>query len=397
MNRWNHLHLRFADHCKSDVSARSVEDFDRLLLELEVLLIEDEQLHQQKDIDKTLDCLKYLLDVCKWKSGSAREIRAFVRIARWSDRRGFPETAGRAYERVLNLADASGDRELHIQSLEELGDIYRRKGNFDQAVTFQQKAAQLASNGFSPELEAHALNNLGVISIETGRLEEAETYLHKAIECLQVMWEPLLEGHIYNNLGVIYCIKGQPDAGCMEFQRALFCRDQAKDRNGFAETIHNLGLTFVEMNRLDDAEDYLDRALVIARELGRLQSIGNILLAKSELFLRKRDVVIGRRLAQEAMKSLRQMDDSLGVADAMRLMAEAEFQDGNLKHARHAVLDALKLNQQCSHLMGQAQCNELLYKIAIRRNNYDEAECSRKRAIELWLMLGNETAASRLQ
>lgn len=366
------------------------------MFELEVLLVEEDHAHCEQTIDDAARCLKLVLDNCTWPIGSHREIRAFSRIARWSARLGLQDLVFPVYQRLLQLTEAAGDQTLYIQSLEELGDLYRKQGDFARASELQRQAADRARAECHPELEAHACNNLGVIEVELGHLTEAEILLSQALELLESSPEPLLEGHVYNNLGVIQCIKGQPEKGCIEFNRALLYRDMARDRIGFAETLHNLGLTCTELNRWDEADDYLEKALMIARELGHNQSIGNIQLARSELALKREQIIISHKLAEEASQCYRRVNDPLGTADALKLQGEAAIRANRPDEAERLLEEALQLNEKFHHRLGLAQCREILFRICLMNNDHLKSELHRKAAIELWTHLGNDTAVFRL-
>jgi len=371
-----------------------------LLRDLEIGLIEEEYRVEKSDPEEILATIEMVLHHVPIGFNPPRTMHFLARAARWCERTHHSNSQAMAesvYRKLIEVAETCGDAEMAIQAQEELGDLYRKQGQFESGTELQLHAMKQADAQGMTALKAHALNNLAVIAIENGRIDEAFRYFNEALPLLDTEPEPLLEGHIVNNIGVIHCIRGNPEKAIIEFNRALICRSAARDRHGFAETSHNLGMAHLEMNHLDSAEDYLDRALHTARGLGDGPTVANILLSRSELFVKRNKPVIAGAVASEARALFEIFDDPLGLADSLRFMGESEMALFRYDSAERCLHKAFSLNEQYHHLLGVAQCAEALCRLIRQRSGSDET--IRKWAItasEAWLKLGNSAAAEAL-
>jgi tetratricopeptide (TPR) repeat protein len=323
-------------------------------------------------------------------------LRLLLKTARWAERHGFIDEAEQLYKNTGDAAVSAGDPEKYIQSLEELGELYRRCGRFKDAERCQNLALNSAQTHHIPQLAAHAMNNLGIIATEQGRLTPARDLFSNALDLLENDPEPLLEGHLYNNLGVLLCIEGRPEAAYPEFQRALTYRRQANDEKGFAETAHNLGMAMMDMGRFEDAEEHLGHALELSRKTKEKRLQGNILLSKAQLLLKLKLYPVALEYGKKALALLKRMRDPLGVSDAMRICGSALLEMNRLDAARTILNEGLQLASDHHHILGIAEIHEILMRVELRNAHTAEAEFHYKMSKKAFSQLRNEAAVARL-
>ncbi|MCD4655542.1 tetratricopeptide repeat protein [bacterium] len=396
MDRWINLHTSFRETFLSDSRGLNRKDQGALLLKLEVQLIEAEHVCPETKMDLISGCIRILSEHVSLGLFPERELRVLARSARWCERQGIQDLAETLYVKLIAGAEVEKNVEMQVQATEELGDLYRKLGKFNDAVSFQKTAFHTAEKNGLYNLQAHALNNLAVIKIESGDFDGATDLFDKALALLEKIPEPLLEGHIYNNLGVIRCIKGEQENAEIEFNRALIYRSRSRDQRGFAETSHNLGMAAMDSGLLDHAEEYFDRALIVARNVHDKLIEANILLSRAELFLKRNNPVIAGAVSAEAQTIHKRFDDPLGIADGLRISGEAEMAQFRNLSAEKYLQKSLELNTKYQHLLGQAQCYDALCRLADQSDKSAETKQWAHKAISLWQQLENEDAATRL-
>lgn len=397
MTSWSHLHTELQNRLKSGLDQINQQELGNLLLRLEVQLIElDYDSRMSTDVSVE-HCLRLVLGLLPLQLFPEREIRILNRAARWCERQGLSKLAAAYYETLISVSHDVGQTSTWIQGLQEFGDFVRKSGEFVKAEEYQLKAATLAKeNGFH-QLHAHSMNNIAVIAIETGDLGKATTCFEQAMELLEVWPEPQLTGHILNNLGVIYCIKGQPDQAILELNRALVYRSTAGDSRGIAETSHNLGMASMDLDHLDAAEEYLERALTLCRSLSDKQIEANIQLSRAELFNKQGNPVIAGSIALAAKQLHEKLGDPLGIADALRIYAETEYELMRYEVAQRALQKPLKVYREFNHLHGLAQCCELMSYIEAKSTASSKIEEWVSESIRCWTLLSNDSAVNRLK
>ncbi|MBN1295514.1 tetratricopeptide repeat protein [bacterium] len=391
MKRWKRHNQCLDRIFRTQPEARDRNEYAAALLETELLYI-DAWTGVSHDDDLLVEWSRWIVDQLPSGMFHDRELRVLIRSARWCDRIGEFALATQTYERAIDLAHRLDRSEWAIQSMEEMGDIFRKQGRYGEAETWQKRAAAEAGQAGLFSLEAHALNNLGVIDIERGRLDSADVFFQQALERLERIPEALLEGHINNNLGVLLCIRGKPERAIAELNRALLFRSSANDRIGYTETSHNLALASMETGRLDDAEMYIDRALRIAREIGDVAIQANVLLSRAELFLKRGNAVIAGMVAQEARDIVTRIGDPLGHADSLRIAGEAEMALDRYDSAGRILEKAYTMHLQLDHLQGIADCARALCHLAASRMDITAATQWARIAADAWTKLGNTTA-----
>jgi len=396
MNYCSSLHIRLREKLPPDSVESDKKVSGALLLELEVQLIEAEYVCPAVRRDHLIDCINLLNEYLPLNLYPERELRLLIRSARWCDKQGLQELAETIYQKLIVILDELKNPEILAQTLEELGDLFRKQGRFDEAVSYQKRAFDTAGRADLFNLQAHALNNMAVIAIETGNMEKAISQFEEALELLEKKAEPLLEGHIHNNLGVIKCIEGKFDAAGTEFYRALIFRAQSRDRCGFAETSHNIGMAAMDLDDYERAERYFDQALKVARSIDDKLLEGNILLSRAELFLKNLNPVIAGAVAIEAQAIHQQFNDPLGIADGLRIRGEAEMAQYREQSAETFLKKALDLNKKHMHVLGQAQCCDALCRLMHQTEDTAKTKGWAKQAVELWQQLGNQDAVLEL-
>ncbi len=154
-------------------------------------------------------------------------------------KKGDYDTAAIYYQKALEL-----DPSMALVYV-NLGVDYGKKGDYDKEIEYNQKALIL-----DPTL-VQAYSNVGLAYAQKGLYDEAFTYTQKAIE-LDPLYAPAL-----SNLGLIY---GQIN----HYEAALGLFEKAVNLNpNIAEIYGNLGLIHLKMGHVDKAIEAYQKAIVL--------------------------------------------------------------------------------------------------------------------------------------
>lgn len=149
---------------------------------------------------------------------------------------------------------------------DNLGDIFFRRGQVDQAVAQFQKALAIQPD------DEYAHNDLGTVFLQKGQVDEALIHFRKAVEV-----QPDHAQMLYN-LGTALLQKGQRNEAITQFQRAL-------ERRPGDATIHNsLGIAFFQEEQWDAAAAHFQEALRIQPDNARAHTnLGTALLRNGRI------------------------------------------------------------------------------------------------------------------
>lgn len=116
-----------------------------------------------------------------------------------------------------------------------LGNIYRNAGRFDEAIQELKQAISL----YNDYIDAH--NNLGVTYRKKGMLKEALSEYQKALQI-----NPRYP-YAHNNLGVLLAKSNYLDLAITEFSNAVACKPD------YADAYNNLGATYIRKGLYEKA------------------------------------------------------------------------------------------------------------------------------------------------
>ena len=205
-----------------------------------------------------------------------------------------------------------------------------RLGRYGAAISVAESAlAQFHARG-DRDGRMRSLNLLGVIAFERGHLDEAERNLGEALELARELDDSLMAARASNNLASLAQLGEKPEVALSLYRSALVSYQRLGDRRGMAETHHNLGLVFRQMGRLHDARETVEQAVRLADGAadGSLRAL--TLTGQAELYLGLGEVARARQDATVAQQLARTTGDEIGAAEAGRLRALVELEEGDL-------------------------------------------------------------------
>lgn len=150
-----------------------------------------------------------------------------------------------------------------------LGTIYDLRLEFQNALSCFAQAVQFAPN------DAASQNNYGHVLLKLGAVQSALPHFAKAVEL-----EPNLADTHYN-YGLALMVAGDPQQAIHEYREAERLCDQGLLKEALQAHLYcNLGYVLLTTSKVDEAEQYLQRALAIRPEYPQaLYSMGLLKIA----------------------------------------------------------------------------------------------------------------------
>ena len=129
-----------------------------------------------------------------------------------------------------------------------------RQGNLPGAAALAAAAeARFRARG-DADGRMRAENLLGAVAFETGQVGEAERYFGAALELAHGLDDSLMTARASNNLASVAHLTGRPELALSLYRTALLSYQRLGDRRGMAETTHNLGIAFRQLQQWTEAE-----------------------------------------------------------------------------------------------------------------------------------------------
>jgi tetratricopeptide (TPR) repeat protein len=190
-------------------------------------------------------------------------------------------------------------------------------------------------------LELRALNVSGAIALERGGLHEATHFFARAQEQAMEDSDQVTLGRCANNLGIIANLQGDYGRAVGAYTRAIAAYQQAQFGPGLAEAHHNLGITYREMQSLDQALTAAGAAIREADRLGDRRLKAQALAGRAEIRLARQEPELARREVERALAIHREMKDPVLETEDLRILAGALVAMGQTQEAETQLRDVI--------------------------------------------------------
>ena len=232
--------------------------------------------------------------------------------------------AGR-YGELLTYLSARSQEELEQSPMLTLlcGIAHSRLGRLDLGQQWAMVAQLRARMLGDRTLEVRALNVSGAVALERGGIDEASYFFTRAQEQAMQDNDMATVGRCANNLGVIANMQGDYARAVGAYTRAIAAYEQARYHRGIAESRHNLGITYREQGRLDQALEAADAAVRDAEWLDDRGFKAQALAGRAEIRVAQHEPKLAIREAQEALAIHRELKDGVLESEDLRILAVA--------------------------------------------------------------------------
>ncbi|CAB4023367.1 Nephrocystin-3 [Paramuricea clavata] len=280
-------------------------------------------------------------------------------------------------------------------SYSNLGTVYRAKDELDQAKDYHERALAIKKKQLSPDHVdvARSYSNLGTVYRAKGELDQAKDYHERALAMKEKQLSP---DHVdvarsYSNLGTVYRAKGELDQAKDYHERALAIKEKqlSPDHVDVARSYSNLGRVYRAKGELDQAKDYHERALAIKEkqlspdhvDVARSYSnLGTVYRAKGEL-----DQAKDYHERALAIKEKQLSPDHVDVARSYSNLGTVYCAKGELDQAKdyHERALAIKEKQLSPDHVDVARSYSNLGTVYRAKGELDQAKDYHERALEI--------------
>ncbi|MEU7138138.1 tetratricopeptide repeat protein, partial [Nocardia sp. NPDC046473] len=207
----------------------------------------------------------------------ARTVTLAGVLAGLLDRDGPWPMACQLHQRAVVAARHLGSRLDEAGSLNHLGAVHWRAGDYATAIDRFEVALGIYRQLGNRLGEANALNNLGNVHDETGEYLEAVDLHQQALTLYQQLGNRLGEANALNNLGNVHEETGEYLEAVDLYQQALDLYHQLGNRLGEANALNNLGIVRTRTGLHAEAVDLHRQALALYHQLGNRLGEANAL------------------------------------------------------------------------------------------------------------------------
>ena len=205
------------------------------------------------------------------------------------------------------------------------------EGNHEAGLENFEQALKLVGDHPAPYLLGKIYSNLAGACWFLKRPQEGIRFLEEAIGYYERTEHKASAALGYNNLGINLMLVGDWNRAHEALERALSLASEIDERSAQIPTIlDSLGDLSILRGELDDARNYLDRAVTLATENGNKWYSGQALRTLGRCYLAMRDAESALENGNQALQLAENIGDRQAVCESRLILAEAHLLSGDL-------------------------------------------------------------------
>lgn len=274
-----------------------------------------ETLSELKSIDLKIEILQNLGDNYKFKSDFANAMKYYLQAKTMVD------AAVSQNPKSIRLNLLKADARLKI------GVLYLQLKNYRKSIDCQEEALLLLEKADkqTPRMEVvkrklKVYNNMAAVFISQRDYETALVYFRNALELNKIIKDPAYEGSLLNNIGICHLEQRELDLATHYFQKSFKIRKLAGDEQGQAQVLNNLGKNEVFRGDFNKALEYFTQGLQLSRKTGNKAST----LISLESLSSVHDTLGNYKEALHFYKQFKELNDQIFNLESKTAIASLE-------------------------------------------------------------------------
>lgn len=243
-------------------------------------------------------------------------------------RSGDGKTAKPYLIEALTYYRQMNDLEQASWVLETLGTVCWRLGELKEAQAYLHDCIAYAQD-HSPLLHAYALNRMGTTYYSDGDKQTAIEWLIKALPIVRDVGEAQIIGHVVGNLGMLSTELGNLDQAQIYLDEALLAYRRQNNIIGEAHALTNLGHLAYQQSKIQEADSYYRRAIRLTQQSGDTPTALEDLAGLARIQEYPCDAL---RLCALVMTNSASMDEALDIAKIVVATKTKELGEERAKH-----------------------------------------------------------------
>ncbi|MGB7926441.1 MAG: CHAT domain-containing protein [Pyrinomonadaceae bacterium] len=219
---------------------------------------------------------------------------------------------------AVRTAERIGDRVELGNALCDLGLIYNRQNQAEQALDCFQKSLAIFEEAGHKRGKARALHSIGVSYSLQRRFDQALEWYDKSLAISEEAGDRNLIARLLSDMGYAQSSLGRYELGLELYQKSRTLSEELNNKETLDTALNNIATHYISYGRYAEALEYLQKSLKIKEEMGsmgdkrsmavRLQNIGLI-------YRRQGRMEQALSYSGKSLKLLEEIDDKFGIAN----------------------------------------------------------------------------------
>lgn len=287
---------------------------------------------------------------------------------------------------ALEAARFLNDEEVQSSLYFNLGLLYDRQGNLDEAESKYQTSAELASKMEQTVVLANAKHRLGWIAHSRRNHDQAEfLYLEaKALRENLPPPDPLALSRSWHQLGILSHEKNDYLQAQSYYEKGLALRRAYNDRYLIAASLHQLGALAIEQQSWKQAKNYFEETLSIRRELKDRVGEAYVLDQMGVIAQRQEQWQVARKHYLDSLELKEELGDGAGLIRAKIHLGEVCLAQKQIDEAIGWFKSCLEDSKILKNAYFEGQSHLKLGYIFYINKNYEVATTHYQQSLQIF-------------
>jgi adenylate cyclase len=238
------------------------------------------------------------------------------------------EGAMESFQSALAIADAHGLKASIARIELDIGDLLRRRGEFEEAQVWLKRSREVFSELDDVDGLGQALHSSGTLAAQTGNYDQAKALYGESMQLRKAQGNDSKVASLLSNLGIIVRFQGDVDQALELQEESLALRRDLNDAWAIGNSLNNLGMAKRYKGDLTGAREHLEEALKLLKNVGDRAEIANTLNSLAEVALDQKDTEACETFLEESLHLTRELGNLRGLAFIFEAFAaNALFQE----------------------------------------------------------------------
>ena len=271
------------------------------------------------------------------------------------------------------------------------------EGHHEDGLKNFEQALKLVGDHTAPYLLGKIYSNMAGTCWFLKRPQEGIRYLEKAINYYEHTEFKASAALGYNNLGINLMLVGDWTRAQAALERALKLASETDERGAQIPTIlDSIGDLSILRGDLEEARDYLNRAVALATEHGHKWYSGQAMRTLGRCYLAMSDAESALENGRRALDLAEGIGDHQAICESRLILAEANLLQGNLELCDELLRKVADETTESTTDLGIAgETQRLFGLLAMQQHDSTLAAQHFARAVSIFEMLGDRYRATR--
>jgi tetratricopeptide (TPR) repeat protein len=281
-----------------------------------------------------------------------------------------------------------GDKRLAGSTMNNLSLVYDELGDYQTSLKQYQQALDLYKGANFPRGEGDTLGNIGGVNLLLGRYEDALGYYQRALAISVALQSKPSMSLDHGNLALCYLGLGQVDTALEHFEIALHLAREAGMRKEEALWQRGKGNALIRKGEYDLGLVNHRAALKTYEAINARGLLLDALHDMGELHLTLGDTVSAEQYFQRGIKIAREIGVAQAVTDNLLALGDLQFKRGNFEETDVLYSQALQRATDADELNYQADSLLSLSLVHRQQQRFAAADAEARRALAIAEKIG---------